>query len=300
MSARLCIGTVQFGIDYGVQGATKPSLAAAVAMLDFATQNGVDAIDTADDYGNAEEVVGAFVAQKTLPRDRYEVITKFGTKALAGLSSAAVSAKLLESAEGSLRRLHTDYLDAYICHDPNAAGDAGVLAAMQAVKAKGLVRKIGFSVYESEEAIACSECAGTDFVQGPFSILDQRLKSSGALAKCAAKGIDIHTRSAFVQGLMLMAVAAIPERLANTRPFVERLERRCREAGLTRRELALAYVRSQPEISHLLFGVDNLTQLKEIVVDWQREIPPATIAGIADEFTELDQSIFMPNKWAKS
>lgn len=295
----LCIGTVQFGIDYGVQGGRKPPLETAVGMLDYATQNGVSAIDTADDYGNAEEVVGAFVAKRTLPRDRYEVITKFGTKMFAGLEPDACAARLVEAAEGSLRRLRTDYLDAYICHDPVAAGDPAVLAAMAAVKAKGLARKVGFSVYESSEALACTTCGGCDFVQGPFSVLDQRMKTSGALAACAAKGIEVHTRSCFVQGLMLMPVAAIPERLAATRPYVERLARLCDAAGITRRALALQYVKAQAEISHLLFGVDNLDQLKEIVADYARDVPLATVDAIAAEFTELDQNLFMPNKWKK-
>lgn len=295
----LCIGTVQFGIDYGVQGGRKPPLETAVGILDYALAHGVDAIDTSDDYGNAEEVVGAFVKGTAVPRADFEIITKFSVRILEGLREEEYGARLIGQCERSLGRLGTDYVDAYICHDPWVAGNAAVMDALKAVKAKGLAKRIGISVYESEEALAAAASDGCDFVQGPYSVLDQRMKSSGALKACAAKGIDVHTRSCFVQGLMLMDVAAIPERLANTRPYVEKLERLCAAAGVTRRELALAYVKAQPEISHILFGVDNLGQLEEIVDDYAKTVPADVVTAIEREFTVLDQNIFMPNKWKK-
>ena len=66
----LCLGTVQFGLDYGIIGQKKPPLEYAVNCLDYATQNGIAAIDTAAAYGNAEEVVGAFLKKKTVAAPR--------------------------------------------------------------------------------------------------------------------------------------------------------------------------------------------------------------------------------------
>ncbi len=295
----LCIGTVQFGMDYGVQGGKRPPLEDSLAMLDYATQNGVDAIDTAAAYGTAEEVVGEFLARRTLPRESLQVISKFGTKIFEGADAAAYPAHLRSAAETSLRRLRTDYLDAYICHDPVAAGNPAIIDAMATLKSAGLARHVGFSVYETSEAMACIPPETVDFVQAPFSILDQRMKTGGFLSAAAARGIDVHTRSAFVQGLMLMPLDAIPERLAATRPFVAELEAACVAHGITRRTLAIAYVRSQPQISHIVFGVDNIGQLKEIVHDFGEDVPAGMIEEIAARFTDIDQSIFMPNKWRK-
>jgi hypothetical protein len=125
------------------------------------------------------------------------------------------------------------------------------------------------------------------------------MKSSGALAKAAAKGVDVHTRSAFVQGLMLMPPASIPAHLAATKPYVEELEALCRERGITRRLLALAYVKAQTEISHLVFGVDNRMQLKEIIDDFNRTVPADIVTDIAARFASVPSDIFMPNKWRK-
>ena len=296
---KLCLGTVQFGMDYGIQGGSRPTVKESVAMLDFAVQNGVDAIDTAAVYGTAEEVVGEFLVSRTVPRDAVQIVSKFGTGIFAGMEASAYPRCLRAAAEKSLKRLRTDFLDAFICHVPSAAGDAAVVSAMAALKVTGLARHVGFSVFESTEATACLDSDEVDFIQAPFSVLDQRMKSSGALAKAVANGVDVHTRSAFVQGLMLMPPTSIPSHLVATKPYVEELEALCREHGITRRLLALAYVKAQPEISHLVFGVDNRTQLKEIIDDFNRTIPVDVVADIAARFASVPSDIFMPNKWRK-
>ena len=294
---RLCIGTVQFGMDYGVQGGTRPAARDAVRMLDYATQNGVDAIDTAAAYGTAEEVVGEFLSRKTLPRETLQVISKFGTNIFEGASVADYAVRLRAAAETSLKRIKSDYLDAYICHVPTAVGDPAIIEAMAALKVSGLVRHVGFSVYDPDQVQACLTTDVVDFIQSPFSFLDRRMETSGALAAACAKGVDLHTRSAFVQGLMLMDVAKIPERLAETRPVISDLEAACAEVGLSRRALALAFVKANPNISHLVFGVDNMTQLKEIVADFDRSVDSGAVKFVADRFAAVDPAIFLPNNW---
>ena len=297
LPVKLCIGTVQFGMDYGVQGGTRPPVQEAVSMLDFAVKNGVDAIDTAAAYGTAEEVVGEFLAKKTLPRDTVQIISKFGTGIFDGVDASSYAKALRAAAEISLKRLRTDYLDAYICHVPTAAGDLTIIEAMAVLKASGLVRHVGFSVYDPDQAQTCLTADVVDFIQSPFSFLDRRMETSGALAAASAKGVDLHTRSAFVQGLMLMDVAKIPERLAATRPVISDLEAACAEAGFSRRALALAFVKANPNISHLVFGVDNMAQLEEIVADFDRPVDFGAVKSIADRFAAVDPAIFLPNNW---
>ena len=297
---RLCLGTVQFGMDYGVQGGTRPAVEDAVRMLDYATQNGVDAIDTAISYGEAEKVVGEFLALKTVPRESLQVISKFGTNIFEGASVADYAARLKAAAETSLTRLRTDYLDAFICHVPTAAGDAAVADAMAALKDTGLACHVGFSVYGTDEARASLAAQVADFMQVPFSVLDQRMAKEGVFAAAEARGVDVHARSAFVQGLMLMPVESIPDRVAAAKPYVAELEALCRERGITRRALALAFVKAQRGISHLLFGVDGMEQLKEIVADFALDVPRETVEAVAARMADVPSEIFMPNRWRKA
>lgn len=297
---KLCIGTVQFGMDYGVQGAARPPVEDAVAMLDYAIQNGVDAIDTAVSYGEAEKVVGEFLGRKTVPRESLQVISKFGMDVFAGAGAAEWPKRLRAAAEASLARLRTEYLDAFICHVPTAAGNAAVTDAMVALRETGLARHIGFSVYGTDEARASLAAKAVDFMQVPFSVLDQRMAREGVFAAAEERGVDVHARSAFVQGLMLMPVESIPERVAAARPYVAGLDVLCRERGISRRALALAFVKAQRGISHLLFGVDGMGQLKEIVADFALDVPREAVEAIAARMAEVPSEIFMPNRWRKA
>ena len=72
----LCLGTVQFGMDYGIFDTPKKHPDYCISCLDYATQNGIRAIDTATAYGMAEEIVGKFLAKRTVARDHLFISTK--------------------------------------------------------------------------------------------------------------------------------------------------------------------------------------------------------------------------------
>ena len=296
---RLCLGTVQFGGDYGIRGGRKPSVEGAVRMLDYATRNGVDAIDTAAAYGSAEEVVGEFLGRQTVSRDRLFVVSKFGTDVFEGVAPGEWGAALSVALARSLKRLKTDYLDAYVCHVATAVSNAAISEAMAQAKESGLVRHVGFSVYETDEAKSCAANGVCDFMQVPFSVLDQRMATDGALSAAAAKGMTVHARSAFVQGLALMEENEVPERLAAARSLVRRFGELCVAAGVSRRTLALAFVRRRREISHLVFGVDNLEQLKENIVAFGETVPENVLDEAERIFHDVDSGLVMPNKWRK-
>lgn len=296
---RLCLGTVQFGGDYGIRGGRKPSVEDAVRMLDYATQNGVDAIDTAAAYGSAEEVVGEFLGRRTVSRDRLFIVSKFGTDVFEGVAPGEWGAALSAALARSLKRLKTDYLDAYVCHVATAVSNAAICEAMAQAKESGLVRHVGFSVYETDEAKSCAANGVYDFMQVPFSVLDQRMATGGALSAAAAKGMTVHARSAFVQGLALMEENEVPERLAAARPLVRRFGEFCATTGVSRRTLALAFVRRRWEISHLVFGVDNLEQLKENIAAFGETVPENVLDEAERIFHDVDSDLVMPNKWRK-
>lgn len=72
------LGTVQLGMDYGLGEHTqKPPKEAAFALLDRAAACGVNALDTANNYGDSERTIGEWLRMKR-PEDRPYVITKSG------------------------------------------------------------------------------------------------------------------------------------------------------------------------------------------------------------------------------
>lgn len=296
---RLCLGTVQFGGDYGIRGGRKPAVEDAVRMLNYATQNGVDAIDTAAAYGSAEDVVGEFLCRRTVSRDRLFVVSKFGTDIFEGIAPSRWDRALSAALARSLERLKTDYLDAYVCHVATAASNAMICEALAKAKESGRVRHVGFSVYETTEAKACAANGVCDFMQVPFSVLDQRMATEGALAAAASVGMIVHARSAFVQGLALMEENEVPDRLAAARPLVRSFGELCAAVGVSKRALALAFVRRRREISHLVFGVDNIGQLKENIAAFAERVPEEALDEVERIFHDVDSNLVMPNKWRK-
>lgn len=295
----LCLGTVQFGMDYGILGQKKPSLEYAVKCLDYATQNGISAIDTATAYGTAEEVTGAFLAQHTVPRDKLFISTKFLPNILDDCPPEDFERVIRENLQKSLKTLHLDYVDAYMLHSARYAFRPDILAALAVMQKEGLARKVGVSVYEPEEAFACYDSPYVDFIQAPYSIFDHRMKESGVLDSPKKGDCELHTRSAFIQGLILLREDQVPPFLAGAKPIVRKIDKICQESGVGRVELAMAYVKREKAITHLVFGVDSLEQLKEDIELFGKELPAALLAQMDEEFKGIAADIVMPSLWKR-
>lgn len=297
----LCLGTVQFGMDYGIRGQKQPSVEQAVQMLDYATQNGIHNIDTANAYGTAEDVVGVFLKEKTIPREKLFIISKFKPNLLDEVNEDQYYDIMKANLENSLSRLHTDYLDSYLLHSARYVWDDAIIDTLNRMKKEGYVKHVGVSVYEADEAKKCIERPNVDFMQLPYSIFDQRMQADGVFeqVKKAEYPTQIHSRSAFIQGLILMKEDEVPDFLEKAKPIVRKINQLCSQYEISRIELALSYVKRQDSISHLVFGVDNLEQLKEDIHLFEYTLPEQVIDEISKEFVYIDTDIVMPSLWKR-
>lgn len=297
----LCLGTVQFGMDYGIRGQKQPSVEQAVQMLDYATQNGINNIDTANAYGTAEDVVGEFLKKKTIPREDLFIISKFRPNLLDEAEQDQYYDIMKANLENTLSRLHTEYLDSYLLHSARYVWDDAIIDTLNRMKKEGYVKHVGVSVYETDEAKKCIERPNVDFMQLPYSIFDQRMKADGVfeLAKKAEYPIQIHSRSAFIQGLILMKEDEVPDFLEKAKPIVRKIDELCQQYEISRIELAMSYVKRQDSISHLVFGVDNIEQLKENIALFENSLPNDIIDEISKEFVDIETDIVMPSLWKR-
>lgn len=297
----LCLGTVQFGMDYGIRGQKQPSVEQAVQMLDYATQNGINNIDTANAYGTAEDVVGAFLKKKTAPREDLFIISKFKPNLLDEVDENQYYDIMKANLENTLSRLHTDYLDSYLLHSARYVWNDAIIDTLNRMKKEGYVKHVGVSVYETDEAKKCIERPNVDFMQLPYSIFDQRMKADGVfdLAKKEEYPTQIHSRSAFIQGLILMKEDEVPDFLKKAKPIVRKIDELCQQYEVSRIELAMSYVKRQDSISHLVFGVDNIEQLKENMALFENSLPNDIIDEISKEFVDVDTDIVMPSLWKR-
>lgn len=295
----LRLGTVQFGLDYGIIGQKKPTTEYSVGCLDYAVQNGIKAIDTAEAYGNAQEVVGAFLHKKTVPRDTITISTKMRPNVLDDVQPEHYESEIVSHLQNTLQTLHTDYVDAYLFHSARYAFRPELIEALHTVVDMGLARQIGVSVYEPEEAKACLENPLVKFMQFPYSVFDHRMKMAGVFAQAENHACNIEVRSAFIQGLILLNEEQVPDFLAEAKPIVTKLKKISKETGISRVALAMAYIKREKTVSHLVFGVDSKEQLAEDIKLFNEDISADILAVLDKEFADIKAEVVMPSLWKR-
>lgn len=265
MTARLGLGTVQWGIPYGVANHSGMTPEAEVRrILSGAQEFGVDLLDTAAGYGQAEAVLGR---QDLAP---FRVVTKTPTFKCPAIDGEQVRA-LMDSLHRSLETLRVPRVYGLLVHhvdDLLVPGGKRLVAALQALKDQGLVEKIGVSIYRDDQLAGVLDRFLPDVVQLPLNVLDQRLIINGRLAQLKGLGVEIHVRSAFLQGLLLMDLAAIPSYFSPLRPLLQAWHARAQGQGMSPVQAALAFVRDLPWVDVVLVGVDSSAQFAQCAADF--------------------------------
>ena len=296
---KLCLGTVQFGLDYGVFNTPKKDPEYCINCLDYATQNGIEAIDTATAYGDAERIVGEFLSRKTINRDKLFISTKHLPNILDDYGRDDYVRVIRENLHRSLAVLNTDYVDAYYFHSSRYAFQPELLEAISVMQKEGLAKEVGVSVYYPDEAMACFDDPNINCIQAPYSIFDHRMKESGVFRSGNESGFDIDVRTVFVKGLIRLHEDEIPDHLIKAKPILADLDKICKETGYSRIELAMGYVKREKEIRHLVFGIRDLEQLKEDISSFDKEIPDSLFDEIDKRFSGISADLVIPSLWVK-
>lgn len=286
---KLALGSVQFGTRYGIANLVgQPSADTLRSILGVAAAAGISVFDTAHAYGDAERVLGELLNGE----DRFRIVTK--TAPLRGAGDVeAVHAGFAESL-GRLQRQQVYGLLVHHADDLLAAGGKALWAWMEELQAQGAIGRIGVSVYTPEQLTRVRERFPIQIVQLPYNIYDQRFARSGCLDALAEEGIEVHSRSAFLQGLLLMTPAMMPERFASIRAHQERLHACLADRGLTPIAGALTFALQDPRIGHAVVGCETMPQLQEIVDAAQRDISPLDCAA----FALTDEALIDPSRWS--
>lgn len=265
-SAKIGLGTVQFGMNYGVSnGAGQVPPPDVAEILRSAHTAGIRILDTAASYGTAEQVLGAALADdqdfaivtKVLPLSHgLEEIEKRARRSLDLLGRKPAEAILIHSAR-----------DLFYSEGPR------LWRLLQRLRDEGLYKRIGISAYFDDKPLELARQYQPDLMQLPFSILDQRLRRNGDLARVKQLGIEIHVRSVFLQGLLFMDPMRLPARLANAGPALANTQARIKEAGLGPIEAAIGFALGQDDIDVAVVGVTSRDQLAQIIAASAKHLP---------------------------
>lgn len=256
---RLALGTAQFGLDYGVANQTGRVPPDEVrSILNEARNAGMDLLDTAVAYGVSEAALGRAGVRG------WQVVTKL----------PACPASLLDVADwvraqvdGSLRRLGLTRLYGLLLHRPKQLLEPmgpTLLRSLRQLQQDGWVEKIGLSVYEPEELDSLMGCFTPELVQLPYNALDGRWGQRW-LPSLAAMGVEIHARSVFLQGLLLMPAARRPAYFARWGDTWAAWATWLASSGQEPLQACLGAVLARPEIQRVVVGVDSAAQLRQLL-----------------------------------
>jgi aryl-alcohol dehydrogenase-like predicted oxidoreductase len=289
--SKLALGTAQFGQRYGIANQTgQIKITEIDKILQLAKDENIDLVDTAIGYGNSEKIIG-----DTVYKD-FKFVTKLPPipKDCEDLNSWVE-----EKVQSSLIRLGIQSLYGLLLNSSeNLLGTQGkrLINAINRVKINGLVKKIGISIYDPSECEQIMRLTRIDIVQSPLNILDQRLVTSGWLSRLHSQEIEIHTRSTFLQGLLLMPRNRIPKSFDKWSKTWDQWSLELKKKNLSATEACLLYPLSFSEIDRVIVGVDNAAQLNDIIksskfqksnVDWSFMI-------------SKDQMLINPSNWHNS
>jgi aryl-alcohol dehydrogenase-like predicted oxidoreductase len=293
---RLGVGTAQFGMDYGMTNhAGKVERAEASGILKLAAELGVCVLDTAPDYGDSESVLGATLASV----HPFQIVTKspvFKTGKITRDHAELLDRSLRES----LARLRQDQLYGLLIHhadDLLVPGGGLLIEVMERCVSRGLVSKIGVSVYTSDQIDGVLRLFEPGIVQLPLSVLDQRLIHSGHLTKLRRIGAEIHARSVFLQGLLLTAPVELPAYFDPIRDHLSRYSDFLAASGLDPVEAAIGFVSSVKEVDAMIIGVCSRSQLLALCGVTQR---PVKALPDVSRFGMSDPEFLNPARWHTS
>lgn len=286
---KLALGTVQFGLPYGISNSNgQTPLEEAARIIDLARISGVSLLDTAMAYGKSESRLGQIGV------DSFRVVTK-----LSALPENYCDLKkwAREQIEGSLQKIGLKSLYGLLLHSPTQLlGSQGysLFTALEDFKKCGLVEKIGISIYSPSELDDILPLFSVDLVQAPFNPIDQRFIESGWMRKLHADGIEIHVRSVFLQGLLIMPLDQIPAKFARWSSLWEKWHDWLSQTKISPQAACLSFAKSIPEIDQIIVGVETLQQFTELLDSMNSPIPTA-FPHI--ECADLD--LINPSHWSK-
>lgn len=259
MTSRIALGTVQFGMAYGIANAGQVSPNEVAQIIATARAAQIDTLDTAILYGSSEIVLG------TVGTSGFRVVSKLPALPV---DCTDVDDWVRSEGRGCLERLQSRRLAGLLLHRPaDLLGRRGayLYQALLALKDDGLVEKIGYSVQTPEDLGGLFERFSPDIVQLPFNVFDRRMQTSGWIDRLKVAGVEVHARSAFLQGLLLLSTGAIPPKFTAWSNLFARWHTWCADYEISLLDGALGHVLSIDGIDRVVVGVDSNTQLQEIL-----------------------------------
>ena len=286
MKNKLILGTVQFGLNYGINNKSGlPSLEKVFDILDFAN-NYITCLDTARSYGISEERIGKFHEKNS--NRKFGVNTKF---------PKGIIEKPLEVVKSAIDKLKVSKVDTMMFHSLEDFKLNQEKMELLLKEGKGnYFKKFGISVYTVDELEELKNITEVEVVQVSFNLLDNDAKKGMILSELKELGKEIHVRSCFLQGLFFKSPEDLGPNLKDAAKYLDEINNIAKINNYSIGELALSYCTSKSYIDKVLIGVDSKDQLQQNL-NWASLALNEEVEKMVDSIDVKEEVLLNPSKW---
>lgn len=283
MKHKIILGTVQLGIPYGINNSLgKPSKEDAFSILNFAYDNNINYLDTADGYGDALQLIGQY--QEETSR-RFRIINKFKID----------EQEFTEKLTRGLKTLSSDSLYCYMYHHFPDYELKKCKEQIEFLKKEGLIEKAGVSLYSNSQLKGVVEDTQIDIIQLPINLFDLNQEKIQLLKIAKSNGKEVHARSVYLQGLFLKDPVTLTGNLSQMKPYLEKLHMKSSNDQTLIKKAALNFVLLKEYVDFVVLGIDRVAQLEENLSLIDNNFEAALFDNI--EIGDADIALLNPANW---
>lgn len=297
--SKITLGTVQLGLNYGVANQSgQPSKEYSHQLLRYALEHGINTLDTARIYGEAEDVIGSFKNS-----NEFTIVSKFKLSDAAIENTDLAIAEARESIQTSCRLLNRRRLPIVLFHkNMNQPIDkvASILPdVFKTLTDNDLVDSGGISVYSANELHYISDWKNINYIQVPINVFDTRILQNSILRTLELNKVTVFARSIYLQGLLAME-EPLPESLSFATPYCVKLMEIAAKANRSVKEIAFSFVRDTLCVSSIVIGAETIEQLSQNIELLNTPLLSQEIyEEIKECFKNVPDEIITPALWKK-
>ena len=260
MRNKIILGSANFDQIYGIKkNFIKKS--EIKKLFNLALKNKIKTIDTSPLYNKSEKIIGL------LNNNRFKIISKI-PKPPKNIKRENIKKWLKQNVMISLKNLKIKKFECLLLHNANSLlyknGDE-IYKGIRNMKINGLTSKIGVSIYDFNVLDKILKKFKFNLIQAPFNILDQRLVEKGWLKKLKKRKIEVHARSIFLQGILLLKHNQLPKKLIKLSKKLVMWENWLKKNKFSSLQVCLSFVLNQRQLDGIVVGYNNINQLNQIL-----------------------------------
>ena len=260
MMHKIVIGTANFGMDYGIGNNQKKLLDSDILdIISVAKKKGIETIDTAVSYGNSLKRLGE------IGINDFKIITKFPR---IPVDKKNQTNWFDDQVSRTLEQLGISSLEAILLHYPKDIlenKNFELIFFLSNLKKDGVIKKIGVSIYEKNELEEILKIFKPEIIQCPINLFDNRLLEKNYLEEISNKGIEVHIRSIFLQGLLLFKKEEMPQDFLKFQNIWQEWYNWLKIIKLNPLEACIRYTNSIKGVDKIVVGINSAHQLKQII-----------------------------------